>query len=69
MTERQQFIFAQIQAIKADPKHDPKYLKKLAHMLTQDDDISYDMRRRERYRDGRGGSRSPSFGKWARDDE
>ena len=69
MTERQQRIFAQIQAAKADPKHDPKALKKLAHMLTEDDDIEYDLKRREKYREGRGGSRSPSFGKWARDDE
>jgi len=63
MTERQQRIFAQIQAAKADPKHDPKSLKRLVHMLTEDDDIEHELMRREKYREGRGGSRSPSLGK------
>jgi hypothetical protein len=69
MTERQQRIFADIQAEKAMPNPDPKLLKKLAHWLTEDDDIADDLKRREKYREGRGGSRSPSYGRWSRDDE
>lgn len=69
MTERQQRIFAHIQAEKASPSPDPNLLKKLAHLLTEDDDIADDLKRQEKYREGRGGSRSPSYGRWKRDDE
>lgn len=69
MTEHQQRLWKQIQAAKADPNHDKAALKRLVHMLTEDDDREREMKAREKYREGRGGSRSPSFGKWARDDE
>ncbi len=69
MTEHQQRLWKQIQAAKANPKYDPKALKRLVHMLTEDDDREHEMKAREKYREGRGGSRSPSFGKWAHDDE
>ncbi len=71
MTERQQRIFKLIQVLKKDQKCFKKELKELAHMLTEDDDIERETtwRWRKEYRKGRGGSRSPFFGKWAHDDE
>jgi hypothetical protein len=69
MTERQQRLWKQIQEAKADPNHDKVALKRLVHRLTEDDDLEYEMKAQANYRESRGGSRSPAFGKWAHDDE
>jgi hypothetical protein len=67
MTEYQKHILAEIQHLKAQKPRDDKQLRRLARRLTADDDIYTDMKRESKYQEGRKGSRSPHFGKWARD--
>jgi len=69
MTDWQKRILAEIEAVRGDPKADKRALKRMAHWLTADDDYYGEMKARERYREGRRGSRSPAFGKWRQDDE
>ena len=68
LTPRQRSLLRQIDAIKAMPGHDRDQLRKLVHQLTEDDDISIELRRDEKRRQGRAGSRSPHFGVWLDDD-
>lgn len=69
MNEAQKRIWRQIQDLKADPHRDEAALKRLARMLTRDDDRSREMEAMAKLRDSRGGSRSPSFGKWPSNDD
>lgn len=69
MTDYQQQLWAKIQAMKADPNHNKAALKRLVHLMTEDDDISGEIKARERFREGRKGGRNPAYGKWRRGDE
>ena len=75
MNAYQRDLLAKIEGIKRDLRtatgEQRKQLhaqaKKLAHWLTEDDDREPELHRRKQ--DPGGGSRSPSFGRWANDDE
>ena len=67
MTNDQKAIFAEIQEMKRTPGHDKKVLARLVRQLVRDDDREWELRHRRNDPGGR--SRSPSFGKWYRDDE
>ena len=67
MTKYQINILAEIEHLKAQKPRDDNQLRKLARWLTADDDRYTDMKRESKYQEGRKGSRSPHFGKWAKD--
>ena len=69
MNAAQQALLIEIKAEKAKDKPDKDRLKKLAHELTSYDDWIWEARKYGHRGDPGGGSRSPSFGKWASDDE
>ena len=64
MNEWQSKLLRDIQAMKADPHHDAKALKRLVRMLVRDDDREGELKRAGRMRYGSKGGRNPSFGKW-----
>ena len=69
LTEYQQYLLDAIECEKANPSHDSKALGRLVKMLSATDDLSKELYKESKRRYGRPGSRSPSFGKWSRDDE
>ncbi len=69
MRESRDELCRQVRSMKQDPHCDRAKLRDVVQKLLNDDDREYELKWRARWRDGRKGSRSPSFGKWARDDE
>ncbi len=73
MTPYQKSLFAEIQAMKRDPRHDKKQLKKMVKWLTEEDDRTGELKAQQRVRRGQKsktpGSRNPHYGWWRTDDK
>lgn len=69
MTPRQEKLWEQIQAAKADPGHDKAGLKRLVKQMVDEDDIVSDLRAGEAKDPRACVGRSIQFGKFRRDDE
>lgn len=69
ITDAHRALLTQIEQAKAAPKRDHKLITKLARKLTRLDDRTPLLKAQTNARRGAGHTRSPSFGRWNKDDE